>query len=933
MPTAGVLRVANCSGFLGDRASAALEMVEDADIDVLTGDWLAELTMTILQKQRQRDPLKGYASTFLRQVEAVLGACLDRGIKIVSNAGGINPGGCAAAVQEVANRMGLAATIAHVEGDDILDRIEHLSASNELLDLRTLDPLQLKDAQPLVANAYLGGWAIAAALHRGADVVVTGRVTDASVVVGPAAWAFNWSRNSWNQLAGAVVAGHIIECGTQATGGNFAFFQEVSGFERLGFPIAEIYEDGSSIITKAHGTGGAVTRDTVTAQLLYEVQSTRYANPDVTTLLDSVVLADDGPDRVQVLGAEGEPPTDLLKVSLAVTGGFRNAMTMVLAGGDVEAKADIAQRALWDRIPGGKGAFSEVQVELIGRPTVDPGSFGEACALLRIAVAADDETLVGRAFSSAIIETGLASYPGFFTTTPPSGAAAFATYRPALVPAHRVPAKLVIEGVEELIENTGSQVSRDWPRQELGTPHVAHRSVGAPTQAVQLGQLLGARSGDKGGDANVGVWAREDDIYQWMDETLSTDLLRVLLPEAADLDIDRYRLPRLRAVNFVIHGFLGDGVSSCLRFDAQAKGLAEYLRSRYVDVPAFLLAGRACGDSSAAARRDAIAGIAGGQTVTSLGDAVPLAHGTDWRNRFAMAPLTNLQSHADGTLSEDEHEWLVARGRGGFGMTMTCASYVTPAGHSWRGQLGIASDEHLAGLTRLASSLHSTGTRSAVQLHHGGRRADPSVTGRANQCPWDDPAKDAIALTTREIQQVVDDFIAAAVRAEKAGFDGAEVHGAHGYLIAQFLDARRNHRVDGYGGSLDHRLRVVFEVLEGIRAATGPHFQLGLRLTPEGYGITLQEGRETAERVLASGLVDYLDMSLWDVYMRPRGEGSDRLLIDHFVDLPRYGSRLGVAGGVLSTRDAQWCLDRGSGRSQRGNRSNLASRLRGPCPC
>jgi hypothetical protein len=583
------LRIGNCSGFLGDRASAAVELLETAEIDVLTGDWLAELTMTILQRQRERDPLKGYATTFLRQVEAVLGTCLDRGIRIVSNAGGLNPRGCADAVTAIASRLGLEASVGYVEGDNILERLDEFTGREQLLDLRTGKSLDLIGARPLVANAYLGGWGIAAALAKGADVVVTGRVTDASVVVGPAAWAFGWKNDDWNRLAGAVVAGHVIECGGQATGGNFAFFEEVPGFERIGFPIAEIHADGSSIITKAPDTGGMVTRDTVTAQLLYEVQSLRYFNPDVTTRLDSVELVEDGPHRVRITGVTGEAPTTRLKVSLAVAGGYRNAMTLAITGLDPEAKAAVAERAIWDMVPGGKEAFDDVEVELLGRPTTDPSTFGEAYSLLRIAVSGTDEKLIGRGFSTAVIETGLSSYPGFFTTTPPTAATSYAVYRPALVPAGQVPATVTVAGNREVIENIGAVLGVESTPDEGAAAHVPAPVPDGPTTSLPFGKLVGARSGDKGGDANLGVWARDDQTYRWLDTVLTTDLLRTLIPDAAELDIERHRLPRLRAVNFVLHGFLGDGVSSCLRFDAQAKGLAEYFRSRHVDVPVALV--------------------------------------------------------------------------------------------------------------------------------------------------------------------------------------------------------------------------------------------------------------------------------------------------------------------------------------------------------
>lgn len=296
--------------------------------------------------------------------------------------------------------------------------------------------------------------------------------------------------------------------------------------------------------------------------------------------------------------------------------------------------------------------------------------------------------------------------------------------------------------------------------------------------------------------------------------------------------------------------------------------------------------------------------------MAALSDPMSLRHGHAWRNRVALAPLTNTQSHADGTLSDDELAWLTARGRGGFGLTMTCAAHVSQAGQAWAGQLGIADDRHLPGLTRLADGLRQTGTRSAVQLHHAGRRADPAVSGVPLQCPWA-PDEDTPAMTTEEVVLSIGDFAAAAVRAERAGFDGVEVHGAHGYLVGQFLDGRHNHRTDGYGGTLEHRVRFLFEVLTAVRDATGPDFQVGLRLTPEGNGITVEEGREVARQVLASGLVDYLDMSLWDVFMHPRS-GGDVLLIDHFMDLPRHGTQLGVAGGVLSAEDAAWCLARGA---------------------
>ncbi len=291
--------------------------------------------------------------------------------------------------------------------------------------------------------------------------------------------------------------------------------------------------------------------------------------------------------------------------------------------------------------------------------------------------------------------------------------------------------------------------------------------------------------------------------------------------------------------------------------------------------------------------------------------AAPLSmlRGPSWTNRLALAPLTNKQSHADGTLSDDERHWLVARARGGFGLTMTCAAYVAPEGKAWDGQLGVSDDRHLPGLARLADDLRAAGSVSSVQLHHGGLRADAAVSGVPTVAPWSDEAKGARALTTAEVHAAVDAFVAAAGRAERAGFDGVEVHGAHGYLVGQFLDGRHNHRDDGYGGSADDRSRFLHEILEGVRQTTGPDFQVGLRLSPERFGIDLDEATTLAAAVMAGGHLDYLDLSLWDARKPPHGGDDGELLVDRFAALPRHGVRLGYAGKVLSAADVAWCLE------------------------
>ena len=354
------VRVANFSGFFGDRRGSAKELLDGTDpIDVLTGDYLAELTMLILWKSRQRDPQLGYAATFLDEMSDVLGPCVDRGVRVVANAGGLNPRGLAEQLHRLADRLGVSVRVAIVEGDDLSGRVDDLPAGNvSPVGLRAEDTIG-GAGTPVTANAYLGGWGIAAALGEGADVVITGRVTDASLVVGPAAWWHGWERHDWDQLAGAIVAGHIIECGPQATGGNYSFPEELPDHRYPGFPIAEIAADGTCLITKQPGTGGAVTVGTVTAQLLYEIGSPTYANPDATAHFDSIRVSQRGPDRVAVTGVCGSPPPDKLKVALNYPGGYRNTMTMVITGLDVERKAAMAEAMLLEQL-GGRTRFEGI---------------------------------------------------------------------------------------------------------------------------------------------------------------------------------------------------------------------------------------------------------------------------------------------------------------------------------------------------------------------------------------------------------------------------------------------------------------------------------------------------------------------------------------------------------------------------------------------
>jgi len=561
-----VIRIGNCSGFYGDRLGAMREMLEGGELDVLTGDYLAELTMLILGRDRMKDPSLGYAKTFVTQIRDCLGLALDKGVRIVVNAGGLNPAGLAGKVREIAADLGLDAKVAHVEGDDLLPRAQELGL----------------DA-PLTANAYLGAWGIVECLLADADIVVTGRVTDASVIVGPAAAHFEWARADFDALAGAVVAGHIIECGTQATGGNFAFFTEIADLGRPGFPIAEIRRDGSSVITKHDGTGGAVTVDTVAAQLMYEIQGARYAGPDVTARLDSVRLTQEGPDRVLVSGVTGEAPPPRLKVSLNTLGGFRNEMEFVLTGLDIEAKADLARRQLESWLPV-RPAELEWTLARLDRP--DAETEEQASALLRCVVRDPDPKKVGRAFSGTAVELALASYPGCSFTAPPGNGSPYGIYTAGYVDAAEVAHLAVLpDGSRAAI----APAAQTRPLEPVPEPELPQPFPIGQTRRAPLGSIALARSGDKGGDANIGVWVRGDEAWRWLVHALTVEKLKELLPETADLTVTRHVLPNLRAVNFLVAGLLGKGVAYQARFDPQAKGLGEWLRSRHIDIPVELL--------------------------------------------------------------------------------------------------------------------------------------------------------------------------------------------------------------------------------------------------------------------------------------------------------------------------------------------------------
>jgi len=583
------VRIANCSGFYGDRLSGLAEMVTGGPVDVVTGDYLAEVTMLILARTRLRQPDGGYATTFLRQLEAVAGEIADRGVKVVVNAGGLNPAGLAVVVRTVLTGLGLDLRVAHVEGDDLLAQLPQLAAEGHALaHLDTGAPFASWGRPPLTANAYLGGFGIKAALDAGADIVITGRVADASLVTGAAAWWWGWAPADYDALAGAVAAGHVIECGAQATGGNFSGFRSVDDLSHPGFPLAEVGADGSCVITKHEDTGGAVTVDTVTAQLLYEVGDPAYLNPDVVAHLDTLTLDQEGRDRVRMSGARGTIPPSTTKVAVTALGGWRNGVTVVLTGLDADAKAAVLESAVRAALEGRPG-LDDLRFIRIGEAAADPVEQMLGSCLLHVSVDGD-ETTCGRAFSSLLVELALANYPGIYYTGPPGNGGPVGAYWPTLVPQAVVPHTVVhADGRRQILPAPTTGDSAEAPPDPAATVDAVPTVDVGPTVDGPLGRLVQARSGDKGGNANLGLWVSDPEAWPWLVATMTTERVRALLPEAAGLPIDRHLFPNLRAVNLVIHGLLDGGATEARRFDKQAKALGEWIRARHVPLPTRLL--------------------------------------------------------------------------------------------------------------------------------------------------------------------------------------------------------------------------------------------------------------------------------------------------------------------------------------------------------
>ncbi len=582
-----IIRIGGAAGFWGDSPDGARQLVARGNIDYLVFDYLAEITLALLARIRARKPELGYVPDFVEVTAAVLPEVMARGIRVISNGGGMNPRAAAAELSRRAAALGLSPKIAVVTGDDLLPRIEEFRTAG-IVEMFAGTPMPERFAS---ANAYLGAGPIAAALAAGADIVITGRCVDSAVTLGALMHAFGWPPDDHDRLAAGSLAGHLIECGAQVTGGIATDWEQVPGWEDMGFPVVECREDGSFVVTKPAGTGGLITPLTVGEQMLYEIgDPASYLLPDVACDFRFVTMTSDGPDRVLVSGARGRPPTGQLKVSATWQDGFRTIGTVTIGGRDAAAKARRAGAAILARAErlaceAGHGPFAETSIEVLGSEATYGGEArAEAAAsrevVLKIAARhADEAPLALLAREIAPAATAMAQgLTGFFAGRP--GVQPVYRGYSFLVPAETVAASLEMDGWTREIPS---------PRGRPGDPVTTPPSAPAPVETdrtVPLVALAVGRSGDKGNAANIGIIARRPEDLPLIHAALTPEAVTAYFRHTGVTRVERFDLPGIHALNFVLHDCLGGGGVGSLRIDPQGKAFAQMLMDFPVPVPA-----------------------------------------------------------------------------------------------------------------------------------------------------------------------------------------------------------------------------------------------------------------------------------------------------------------------------------------------------------
>jgi len=587
--------IANCGGFWGDDPTAARRQVEGGPIDYLVMDYLAEVTMAILQKQKAKKPDAGYATDFLVQMREVLPQCMARGVRIIANAGGVNPLACRAALEKLALELGVAdkVKVGVVMGDDIFPDLDAVLASGEpLAHMDTGRPLSDVRAKVLSANVYLGAAPIVKALEMGANVIVAGRVTDTAVTLAPLMHEFGWAPDDWDRVAAGVIAGHIIECGTQCTGGNFTDWKLVPTYADIGFPIVEAHADGSFVVTKHPRTGGLVSVHTVSEQLVYEMGTPAYISPDCVARFDSITLTQEGPDRVRVTGARGAPAPAKLKVSLSFEDGYRAFGRLMVSGPDALAKSKKVAEAFWECV-GGKALYADAREQFVGwdscHPPLAKDEPGEV--LVQFAVRDADEKKINARFGPQLVPRVLGTVPGitYLADQGRPRASEVVGYWPALISRECVKQRVIVG------ERTEDVAQPDLSKAKAVAFHATSPTATVPESGrrvrVPLGRLCLARSGDKGDTANVGVIARSDAVFAWMTKRLTAAFVKRRFEGVCKGKVERHVVPNLRAINFLLHESLGGGGTLSLLLDAQGKTYSQYLLAAKVTVDAALVDG------------------------------------------------------------------------------------------------------------------------------------------------------------------------------------------------------------------------------------------------------------------------------------------------------------------------------------------------------